>query len=112
MWKNDLERGMIFATGIMIINLLIGFIATIFLASPMTGSFSAGSAFLEMGVLLMIGGCLMSRQPLKDEDRYSDDGSPTSAWKMALFGRQIIFTSVFLFLYAGIVTLITMFYPI
>ncbi|MCJ7818079.1 MAG: hypothetical protein MUP60_04450 [Candidatus Thorarchaeota archaeon] len=112
MWKKDLERGMIFATGFMIINLLIGFIATIVLATPMTGSVSAGGAFLEMGILLMIGGCLMSRQPLKDDDRHTEDGSPTSAWKMALIGRQIIFTGFFLFLYAGIITIISIFYPI
>ena len=54
MWKKDLERGIVIGTGFMIINLFIGFLVTIALATPMTGSLSGGAAFLEMGIFLML----------------------------------------------------------
>ncbi len=109
MWEKDFERGMIIGTGFMITNLLIGFIATIVLVTPMTGAIAGGGAFLEMGIFLILGACLMSRQPLKDEDRYKEDGSPKTSWKMAIIGRQLIFTGIFLFTFAAIIAIISLF---
>ena len=111
MWKRDLERGIIIATGFMTINLLIGLISTIALGSPQTGAVSGGLAFLEMGLLLILGVCLMMRQPLKDEDRYSEDGVPSTTWKFALVGRQVIFAGIILFVYAAVLAIVTIFYP-
>ncbi len=111
MWRKDLERGGIIGTGFMIIDLFIGFIATIAFATPVTGSVSAGAAFLEMGILLIMGGCMMSRQPLKDEDRYDEEGNPTSTWKLAMIGRQLIFASLFLFIYASLLAIISLYFP-
>ena len=109
MWETDFERGMIIGTGLMIANLLVGLIATIILATPMTSTIAGGAAFLEMGLLLIIGGCLMSRQPLKDEDRYNEDGSPRPSWKIAIIGRRMIFAGIFLFTYAAIISIISLF---
>ena len=109
MWNEEFERGMLYGTGLMIVNLLVGFIATIALAAPMIGVIAGSGAFLELGVLLILGGCLMSRQPLKDEDRYKEDGSPVSTWKLALLGRQAIATGVFLFIYALVIAIIGLF---
>ncbi|TFH10698.1 MAG: hypothetical protein E4H14_02010 [Candidatus Thorarchaeota archaeon] len=111
-WKKDLERGMMIGTGFMVINLFIGFLATIALAIPMTGVVSNGGAFLEMGIFLMLGGCLMSRQPLKNEARYDENGAPASTWKLAIIGRQMIFAGVFLFLYAAIIAIISLYISI
>ena len=112
MWEKDLERGVIIATGLMIVNLVIGFISTLMSATPMTASTAASIAFLEIGVFLILGGCMMSRQPLKDEDRLDETGQPTSAWKIALLGRQMLFAAVFLFAYAIIIVTISVFVPI
>jgi hypothetical protein len=109
MWNEEFERGMLYGTGLMILNLLIGFVATIVLATPMIGVIAGSGAFLELGVLLILGGCLMSRQPLKDEDRYKEDGSPVSTWRLALLGRQAIVTGVFLFIYALVIAVIGLF---
>jgi len=111
MWRKDLERGGIIGTGFMVINLFIGFLATIAIAAPMTGSVSASAAFLEMGIFLILGGCMMSRQPLKDEDRYDKDGNATNKWRLAMIGRQLLFASLFLFIYAVILAIISFYYP-
>jgi 1,4-dihydroxy-2-naphthoate octaprenyltransferase len=112
MWEKDLERGVIVATGLMIVNLFIGFIITIMTAILSTASTSASIAFLEIGCFLIFGGCMMSRQPLKDEDRFDETGQPTSAWRTARFGRQMLFAAVFLFAYTIIVVTISVFIPI
>ena len=111
MWRRDLERGLIIGTGFMIINLFFGFIATLALATMLTGSVSGGAAFLEMGIFLIIGGCMMSRQPLKDEDRYDKEGNPKSTWKIAMIGRQFLFASMFLFIYAALMAIISLYFP-
>ncbi|MGY5857945.1 MAG: hypothetical protein RTU63_01150 [Candidatus Thorarchaeota archaeon] len=112
MWEKDLERGVIVATALMMVNLFIGFIATIMYATPLTATTSASIAFLEIGFFLIVGGCMMSRQPLKDEDRFDKEGVPTSAWKLALIGRQMLFAGVFLFAFAVIIVTISVFVSI
>ena len=112
MWEKDLERGVLIATALMIVNLFIGFITTIAVATPSTATTAGSIAFLEIGLFLILGGCMMSRQPLKDEDRLDKDGQPTSAWKMAVFGKQILFAAVFLFAYTIIIVTISVFIPI
>ena len=109
MWKRDLERGVIIGTGFMVINLFIGFIATLALATPMTGLVSGGAAFLEIGIFLILGGLMMSRQPLKDEDRYDSEGNPTNTWRLAMIGRQLLFASLFLFIYAALLAIISIY---
>ena len=111
MWEKDLERGMLIATSLMIINLLVGFIATLANATSMTASTTASIAFLEIGILLILGGCMMARQPLKDEDRLDKDGVPTSTWKMALIGRQMLFAAMLIFVLAIIIVTISVFVP-
>jgi len=56
----------------------------------------------EFGVMLIVGACLMSRQPLEDEKRYDADGSPTKSWQFALHGRKILLASIFLLAFSGL----------
>jgi len=49
---------------------------------------------IEFAVMLMVGGCMMARQPLNDEARYDEDGTPVLAWRAALFGRGLLLTGV------------------
>ncbi len=59
----------------------------------------------------MLGGCMLSRQPLKDEDRYQEDGTPTSGWRIALIGRKMIATAIFLFIYAAAIAFLSYVIP-
>ena len=54
---------------------------------------------LEFGSLLILGGCLMARQPLEDENRYDESGEPVTSWRWALRGRMLLIMSIFTFLY-------------
>ena len=56
----------------------------------------------EFGVMLILGACLMSRQPLDDEKRYDADGNPTKSWRFALLGKNILLASFFLLAFSGL----------
>jgi len=105
MLDRDLERGLLFATALMALNFAVGFAAATFAPPVLASTVAGGGAFLELGLLLIVGGCMMSRQPLENKGRYNEDGNVTTAWKMALIGRQMLLTALILFLYAAIVAL-------
>jgi hypothetical protein len=56
--------------------------------------------FIELAFLFVIGGCLMARQPLKDEKRFDEHGNPMITWKLALWGKRIIFTAFLMLIFA------------
>ena len=89
MQDGELEQASLIATALMAVNLLVGFVSSV----------AGGGAFLEFGLLLITGACLMSRQPLEDKDRYTDDGSYSKVWKMALLGRKLLIAALVLFVY-------------
>ena len=60
----------------------------------------------EFGVLLILGSCLMARDPLEDERRYSADGSPVRAWKYTLIGREVLLVAAVLFVLMILFTLL------
>ncbi|MFW9808674.1 MAG: hypothetical protein ACFFE6_04745 [Candidatus Thorarchaeota archaeon] len=111
MWQRDLERGLLLATVLMTINLGIGLIATIILQELYMSMIASGGAFLEIAILLIVGACLMSRQPLHNKDRYNADGSASSAWRLTLYGRQMLFAAAILFLYLMVLGLVGYFVP-
>jgi hypothetical protein len=55
---------------------------------------------LEFGMMLILGACLMSRQPLEVEKRYSKKGNPVRSWVWAMRGRKVLFASIFVLMYA------------
>lgn len=63
--------------------------------------------FLEFGGSLVIGGCLMARQPLEDEKRYNEQGEAVASWRWALRGRLVLVMAVFLLVYAALFGLIS-----
>ncbi|MBN2229173.1 MAG: hypothetical protein JW779_06225 [Candidatus Thorarchaeota archaeon] len=101
----DIERGLLIATGLLILDLVIGFIINIINPLILASSTAGGIAFLEVGIALIVGGCLMARQPLDNKDRYTDSGEDTPAWRMAKLGRVILVTGAILFLYTAIIAL-------
>ncbi len=60
----------------------------------------------EFGVLFLVGSCLMARDPLEDENRYNEDGSPARAWKYTLIGREVLLVAGFLFVLMLLFTLL------
>lgn len=111
MWQHDLERGLLIATVLMTINLAIGFAVTIVSEELYMSLIANGGAFIEIAVLLIVGGCLMSRQPLQDMGRLEEDGSYSSAWRIALYGRQMLLAAMILFLYLMILSLVGYLFP-
>ncbi|TFH00161.1 hypothetical protein E4H12_00140 [Candidatus Thorarchaeota archaeon] len=99
MQQQEIERALLLATALMSVNLFIGFISLLILQTVLVSTIAGGGAFLEFGFLLIIGSCLMSRQPLENKDRYNEDGTLTKAWRFALFGQRLMFAALFLFLY-------------
>jgi len=65
----------------------------------------------EFGVMLIIGACLMGRQPLDDEKRYDEDGNPTKSWQFAIIGKKILLASVFLLAFTGIFFILGLVFP-
>ena len=106
-WEQDLEKGLLLATILMCVDLAIGFVSTILFQVLLTAVTVGTWGFIELGVLLIVGGCLMSRQPLENSARYDKDGEPTTAWKMARIGRQLLFAAVFIFIYVGVITILS-----
>lgn len=93
------------------INIILALV--IHIASGTNFDFFTASNLLipEFGVLLILGACLMSRQPLDDDKRYDSDGNPTRAWRYALLGREILLASVFLLAFSGLFYLLGLAFP-
>ena len=58
--------------------------------------------FTEFAGMLIIGGCLMARQPLEDSNRYDDNGNPVMSWRVALIGRKLLGASLFVLVFSGL----------
>ena len=65
----------------------------------------------EFGVMLILGACLMSRQPLDDEKRYDEGGNPTKSWQYAIYGKKVFIVSVFLLAFTGLFYILGIFFP-
>ena len=65
----------------------------------------------EFGVMLTLGSCLMSRQPLDDEKRFDAEGNPTRSWKYALLGKKVLIASIFLLAFSGLFYLLGLVFP-
>ena len=87
MQDGELEQASLIATALMAVNLLVGFVTALITQTILISSVAGGGAILEFGLLLITGACLMSREPLEDKDSFTDDGSYSIVWNMALLGR-------------------------
>ncbi|MFX0108029.1 MAG: hypothetical protein ACFE7R_07085 [Candidatus Hodarchaeota archaeon] len=105
MLRRDFERGLLVATGLMLIITVVALISAIAIPEILFSQIAAGGGILGMGLLLIVGGCLMARQPMRDEDRFNPDGSASTQWKMALIGRQLLFAALILFLYGMLLSI-------
>ena len=65
----------------------------------------------EFGGMLIIGACLMSRQPLEDKKRFDSEGNPNKSWKFAILGKKILLASVFLLAFSGLFFILGIVFP-
>ena len=93
------------------INLVLAIIIHI-LASTSFDFFTASNLLVpEFGLILIVGACLLARQPLEDAKRFDSDGNPTPAWKYALIGRKMLLASVFLLAFAALFYVLGVVFP-
>ncbi len=55
---------------------------------------------VEFSLLLIIGACMMSRQPMTEEKEKTETGERSQAFMMYLLGRKLLGASVFAFLFS------------
>jgi hypothetical protein len=95
-----LIEAMAMASTLVVIDLILGLILSV---SSGTGSVlhhASNLLVLEFGIMLIVGGCLMSRQPLEDKKRYDESGKPTASWRAAMMGRRILTSSMFVLMFS------------
>lgn len=102
----EIQQAFLLATFLVLLDLVFGVAVSIIAQAPLVSYVAASGAFIEIGVALVVGGCLMARQPLDTEDRYTSDGTPTSGWRIALIGRRLLITAAILFPYAGFISFV------
>jgi hypothetical protein len=97
-------QAMAIASAIAMVNLLAAFM--MFLLSTIVNTFVAASnlLFIEFAIMLMIGACLMFREPLDDTKKYDEEGNPVSSWRMAQTGKKILASSLFVALFSLLFT--------
>ena len=94
------------ASVIIVVDLLFGLFTMLVLAGVSLFLVVSNALMIEFGAMLIIGGCLMARQPLMDEKRYDSSGKPSTAWRFALLGKQVLLSSIFLLLFALLFALV------
>ncbi len=92
------------------INLIVALVIHITTTTNFDFYTAANLMIPEFGVMLIVGSCLMSRQPIDDEKRHDADGNPTTTWKFALYGKKILLAAVFLLAFGGLLFLLGLFF--
>lgn len=106
MWKPAVQRGLLIATLLMSLIVVVSLTASVIAQVSLFGYLVGVFSFLGTGLLLILGGCLYARQPLEDEKRHKADGSPAPSWRRAQLGLRLMIASLFLFLYGLLFTFI------
>ena len=91
---------MALASVLIVIDLIVGLALFLGLGTGSLFHNASNLLILEFGIMLIVGGCLMARQPLEDEARYDASGNPTASWQVALVGRKILISSVYVLLFS------------
>ncbi|MFW9788787.1 MAG: hypothetical protein ACFFE2_09135 [Candidatus Thorarchaeota archaeon] len=91
----------IIASMLALINLILALVIHILTSTNFDFFTAANLSIPEFGVLLIIGSCLMSRQPLDDAKKHDSEGKPTPSWQRAQLGQRILLGSIFLLAFAG-----------
>ncbi|MHA2397012.1 MAG: hypothetical protein ACXAC0_09935 [Candidatus Thorarchaeota archaeon] len=101
----------IIASILAFINAIVALVIHISTATVFDFFTAANFMIPEFGIMLILGACLMSRQPLDDEKRFDADGNPTKSWQYALIGKKILLAAVFLLAFSGFFYLLGLVFP-
>ena len=96
----SIQESLSIASAIVMIDVIIAMLIAI--ADPTVSLFSTTSIYLilEFGVMLILGACLMARQPLEDEKRFDNQGLPVRSWLWAMRGKKILVASIYVLMFA------------
>ena len=112
MTRTELLRGTWIITSFLaFINIIIALAIHITTSTNFDFFTAANLMIPEFGVLLIIGACLMARQPLEDEKRYDEEGNPTKSWQLAIIGKKVLLASFFLLAFTGVFFLLGLIFP-
>jgi hypothetical protein len=92
-------------------NIIIALTIHIITATPFDFFTAANLMVPEFGTMLLLGACLMSRQPLDDEKRFDEEGNPTRSWRYALLGKRVFLASFFLLAFSGLLYILGLVFP-
>ena len=98
MQKDEILKALKITIILTIINIIMGVIWILVDSTSQVSSTSTGIGFLELAIFLIVGACLMARDPLKEEERFDEVGMPTTGFKMVLYGRILLISAMLLFL--------------
>ncbi|MFW9805833.1 MAG: hypothetical protein ACFFFK_03830 [Candidatus Thorarchaeota archaeon] len=101
----------IIASLLAFINAIIALMIHIATATSFDFFTAANFMIPEFGVMLILGSCLMSRQPLDDSKRYDNEGNPTKSWKYTQYGKKVFIASIFLLAFSGMFYLLGIAFP-
>ena len=97
---------MVLTSFLIVIDIILSLIISVTVQVPFSISAVAILMIPEFGVMFIVGGCLMARQPLKDEDRFDMEGIMVRSWRYAIVGKKMMFSAFLLFIFAALFTLI------
>ncbi len=106
-YRKTLLESLAFSSILAIITIGISFPVLFFVEAASIFGLVSNLLLLEFASLLIVGGCLMARQPLEDDKRFDSSGEPVAAWRWALRGRLLLIMSIFVLLYAILFGLIS-----
>jgi hypothetical protein len=92
-------------------NVIVALTIHLFTATPFDFFTAANLMVPEFGTMLLLGACLMSRQPLDDEKRFDKEGNPTKSWRYALLGKRIFLASFLLLAFTGLLYILGLVFP-
>ena len=93
--SNFLIEIMAVASILAVVDVLVAFLGQLIISEMSVFHTASTLLLFEFAVMLILGGCLMARQPLEDEKRFDADGNPVPAWRMAIIGKKILGASLF-----------------
>lgn len=96
----------IFTSFLVVIDIILTLIISITTQFPFSIFWVATLMIPEFGVMFILGGCLMARQPLKDEDRFDKEGTMVRSWRYTIIGKKLLFSAFLLFIFAALFTFI------
>lgn len=96
--KAFLIESLTIASWAVVLDFIIGILLMLVIGAYNIFHWVSSIMFLEFGMLLLVGSCFMSRQPLEDSKRFDENGEATTSWRIAIVGQKVFGTSLFVLL--------------